>query len=557
MDPTETQKMASNDDWYYAKDNQQLGPVSAAELKRLSSSGELAESDLIWKEGWDDWRAAGTIKGLFDSARPIRPVPPLVPLSADVNQPSSANISATVKSDFSDFVSSAKRVKDLAVAHARKTQLNTTSLPKAYLELGKEVFTTERFREEFSDLFQRITDTNNEIARVKATASEGPQATDLKGKLKSGAAKLMAQGKAATLSIQRESLVRELGKKSFEKHGVEAGSPDLTSSITAVVKQVAQMDARINTTSSSQSVPLWQRIPLAVILTVGCFPVGLYLLWYNPRISRRTKLVWGGGLACLLILGGIITRIEIENAKAELAAASQLWSADDKPAAISKYRALVNRHFLGIPQSERSVIIGRVIDFDAESGNDLSVAELLKIADEEQVVPTLASEKARQLQANHLAEKKRLAESQALTEKTAQEATPSRNRQENTSSTKQTDNKRTLDSSFSGISALDFCDDYNNTTAGWKKYGNKTIAIRGPVLSVGEEHLPNISKKHYVMQIGGRRGPRGYTTWVYCMTDEATAATVSNGQVVTVKGKVHKDASHSDFPVMSDCKVSF
>ena len=301
MDPTENQKLAPTPEWHYAKNNQQFGPVSAAELKQLASSGELASSDLIWKEGWDDWRAAGTVKGLFDSAPPMKPVPPPFPRSAEANQPSSASISETVKSDFSDFVSSAKRVKDLAVAHARKTQLNTTSLPKAYLELGKEVFTTERFREEFSDLFQRITDTNNEIARLKATASEGPQATDLKGKLKSGAAKLMAQGKAATLSMQRESLVRELGKKSFEKHGVEAGSPDLTSSITAVVEQVAQMVARINATSSSQSVPLWQRIPVAAILTLSCFPVGLYLLWYNPRISRRTKLVWGGGFAAFFI----------------------------------------------------------------------------------------------------------------------------------------------------------------------------------------------------------------------------------------------------------------
>ena len=345
----------------------------------------------------------------------MKPVPPPFPRSAEANQPSSASISETVKSDFSDFVSSAKRVKDLAVAHARKTQLNTTSLPKAYLELGKEVFTTERFREEFSDLFQRITDTNNEIARLKATASEGPQATDLKGKLKSGAAKLMAQGKAATLSMQRESLVRELGKKSFEKHEVEAGSPDLTSSITAVVEQVAQMDARINATSSSQSVPLWQRIPVAAILTLSCFPVGLYLLWYNPRISRRTKLVWGGGFAAFFIFAMIIGQMMAAKAREELAAANQLWSSGDQQAAISKYRTLVNDNLSFIPDSDRSLILGRVIDFDAESGNSSSVEELLKLAEDKHIVPSVSSEKARSLQEKWLAVSRKAQESEAAT----------------------------------------------------------------------------------------------------------------------------------------------
>lgn len=51
-------------EWYYAKDGQQLGPVSAKELKSLADSGQLRGDDLVWKDGMPDWKPAGQIKGL-------------------------------------------------------------------------------------------------------------------------------------------------------------------------------------------------------------------------------------------------------------------------------------------------------------------------------------------------------------------------------------------------------------------------------------------------------------------------------------------------------------
>ena len=315
-----------------------------------------------------------------------------------------------VKAGLADLVSTAKKAKDFAVAQTRKTQITLIILPKAYLALGREIFEEGRFSDEFADLFERISAANAEIEKVKASTNERPKATDLKGKLQSGAANLMAQGQTAKLGLQRDSQLRALGKKSFESHGAEAGSPDVVSPITAALDELQKIEARIAETISGEGVPLWQRIPVAALLTFFCFPVGLYLLWHNPRISRRTKLIWGGGLACLLIIGGIATRNEIENAKGELAAASQLWSADDKPAAISKYRALVKRHFLGVPQSERSVIIGRVIDFDAESGNNSSVEGLLQLAEDEHIVPSISSEKAGSIIARRIAEKQKVKE---------------------------------------------------------------------------------------------------------------------------------------------------
>lgn len=54
-------------DWYYAKGNRQLGPVSSTELKQLAESGQLTADDLVWREGMVEWIAANKVKGLFDA----------------------------------------------------------------------------------------------------------------------------------------------------------------------------------------------------------------------------------------------------------------------------------------------------------------------------------------------------------------------------------------------------------------------------------------------------------------------------------------------------------
>lgn len=51
--------------WYYTKDEERQGPVSAEDLKQLVQDGELLPNDLIWKEGMEDWRPASQLKGLF------------------------------------------------------------------------------------------------------------------------------------------------------------------------------------------------------------------------------------------------------------------------------------------------------------------------------------------------------------------------------------------------------------------------------------------------------------------------------------------------------------
>ena len=52
--------------WHYAKNGVKFGPVTSTELKRLASSGNLAPSDLVWKDGMNEWRPAIDVQGLFE-----------------------------------------------------------------------------------------------------------------------------------------------------------------------------------------------------------------------------------------------------------------------------------------------------------------------------------------------------------------------------------------------------------------------------------------------------------------------------------------------------------
>jgi TM2 domain-containing membrane protein YozV len=54
-------------EWWYAKDEQRLGPVSWDELKSMAQTGTLQPGDLVWKDGMPDWQAAIGVPGLMST----------------------------------------------------------------------------------------------------------------------------------------------------------------------------------------------------------------------------------------------------------------------------------------------------------------------------------------------------------------------------------------------------------------------------------------------------------------------------------------------------------
>jgi hypothetical protein len=60
--------------WYYSKNSAQLGPITLDELKAKLASGEVAPSDVVWREGMQDWRPAGTLPELAVAPSVAQPV---------------------------------------------------------------------------------------------------------------------------------------------------------------------------------------------------------------------------------------------------------------------------------------------------------------------------------------------------------------------------------------------------------------------------------------------------------------------------------------------------
>lgn len=67
-------------EWYYAKHGKQEGPVDLATLQGKLQSGEIAATDLIWKEGMPEWKPAGEVPEVAGVPQAAAPQTPLGPV---------------------------------------------------------------------------------------------------------------------------------------------------------------------------------------------------------------------------------------------------------------------------------------------------------------------------------------------------------------------------------------------------------------------------------------------------------------------------------------------
>src|SRR5512145_1583180 len=68
---------ASDAQWYLARDGKQHGPISEAELTQFIEQGHLQPNDLVWREGFADWRPAMLVFAPGGSnPAAARPAPP-------------------------------------------------------------------------------------------------------------------------------------------------------------------------------------------------------------------------------------------------------------------------------------------------------------------------------------------------------------------------------------------------------------------------------------------------------------------------------------------------
>lgn len=171
--------------------------------------------------------------------------------------------------------------------------------------------------------------------------------------------------------------------------------------------------------AAGKTTDAWYTKPIGVgLLLAFFFPVGLFLVWKHPRWTKRTKWIWTGVWAGVILVGAIGSSIEEQKAAQSFADANALWNSGKKAEAVSKYRSL-----LGNPRAprelDRHLVRDRIIIFDAEQGNLDEAKNLINEALDHGEKPSLESSKAQELLLKAVAE--RAARERAVAEKAAAE----------------------------------------------------------------------------------------------------------------------------------------
>ena len=111
-----------------------------------------------------------------------------------------------------------------------------------YFALGKDCYTDGRFREEFAPLFGQLDDLVTKIKTLKKRQASvvATQGFAEKAKAAANTIKDVAQEKA--LSVQVNSLLRQLGKAAFDRHRDQSGASALTNPIVQALADVARLD---------------------------------------------------------------------------------------------------------------------------------------------------------------------------------------------------------------------------------------------------------------------------------------------------------------------------
>lgn len=68
-----------SEQWYYAKDDQQQGPLTIEQINQQAASGSFGPSDLVWKDGMAEWKAASQVPEIKFGQAPAAVGPPTPP----------------------------------------------------------------------------------------------------------------------------------------------------------------------------------------------------------------------------------------------------------------------------------------------------------------------------------------------------------------------------------------------------------------------------------------------------------------------------------------------
>ncbi|MGD0283957.1 MAG: DUF4339 domain-containing protein, partial [Dissulfurispiraceae bacterium] len=152
-----------SEQWYYTKNDEKHGPVTAERMKELAASGQLHPSDRIWKEGMKEWAKAGVVRGLFTEAPQSGP-PPLPQKKIDEPPPLPSATTSSQPSQTIDQASLRQKYEGLRqsiVQHSLTQQDDLTNTE-----------TISSFRKEHSNLQEQLKQLQDRLQQLGKAKTE-------------------------------------------------------------------------------------------------------------------------------------------------------------------------------------------------------------------------------------------------------------------------------------------------------------------------------------------------------------------------------------------------
>jgi hypothetical protein len=253
-------------EWFYARDGQKHGPYSSPQLRAMAQAGDLLRTDLIWREGMADWRAAGETTQLFAGVREGEKAQS----KAKVAVAGSGGAEAKVPQP-KGFKATAQAAARATLLAAERTKLTTITLPAAYLELGKHCYDTRAFA---SDFPEEMSELNQLEARLSAEAeSTNPtSASSWSDRARALAGKGLDFAQKQKAAIEKATALRRLGKLAYEKYGSDAGPDAVVHPIATALARLAEIESLLGGTDSERR--RWRLWHVAAAIMGVSFAVG-------------------------------------------------------------------------------------------------------------------------------------------------------------------------------------------------------------------------------------------------------------------------------------------
>jgi hypothetical protein len=152
-----------------------------------------------------------------------------------------------------NVAANAKAAAQIAAKQAERGKISQITLPGAYWALGKEIRSAGHFQDEFGDLYAKIDEILGKIQSLKQAHPEWGHPQKLTDRAKAAAGHAADLAKAKALKVKANGVLRELGKRTYEKHGEQAGTATVIQPVLQALARLETLDREIKELSESHS----------------------------------------------------------------------------------------------------------------------------------------------------------------------------------------------------------------------------------------------------------------------------------------------------------------